>query len=144
MTVKYWSVHFLGRHEAYYRSKCSQTIEIPTTKQTLSFLADELVNVEVSQKVRYSILCWDGATVNHIDLVVFRGGHAHAVHRRQSTPGSTLGRPVDRLFPLATWTSTFLFPAHPQANVSAFEHALWCTIIQGLPGYVGCLGLHNP
>ncbi|KAI0260686.1 DUF323 domain-containing protein [Gloeopeniophorella convolvens] len=38
------------RHEAYYRSRAAQTVRDPQTRQELSFLADELVRVEVSYK----------------------------------------------------------------------------------------------
>src|SRR5882762_10326056 len=45
----------IGCHEAYYRSKVDQSVKVPHTKNELAFLASELVNVEVSQKV-----CWRG------------------------------------------------------------------------------------
>ncbi|TFK52328.1 DUF323 domain-containing protein [Heliocybe sulcata] len=38
------------RHEAYYKSKGSQTVRIPGTGQEITFLPDELVHVESSQK----------------------------------------------------------------------------------------------
>ncbi|KAI0043936.1 DUF323 domain-containing protein [Auriscalpium vulgare] len=38
------------RHEAFYRSKGAQTVRDPKTGEEFSFLADELVNVEVSHK----------------------------------------------------------------------------------------------
>ncbi|KAI5123275.1 hypothetical protein M0805_009297 [Coniferiporia weirii] len=38
------------RHEAYYRSTLDQKLELPGTTETVSFLAGELVNVEISQK----------------------------------------------------------------------------------------------
>lgn len=41
-----------ARHEAYYKSKVTQTVIDPTSKIEFSFLKDELIQVEVSRKVR--------------------------------------------------------------------------------------------
>ncbi|KAF7972559.1 hypothetical protein HWV62_17674 [Athelia sp. TMB] len=38
------------RHEAYYKSRSNQEVAIPDTKETISFLADEMIRVEVSYK----------------------------------------------------------------------------------------------
>ncbi|KAF7985929.1 hypothetical protein HWV62_43852 [Athelia sp. TMB] len=38
------------RHEAYYKSRSNQEVVIPGTKETISFLADEMIRVEVSYK----------------------------------------------------------------------------------------------
>jgi len=42
---------FIGRHEAYYKSKSDQDVCIPLTHDIISFLADEMMQVEVSYKV---------------------------------------------------------------------------------------------
>lgn len=44
---------FVGRHEAYYKSKCPQKLEDPKAEHGYEFLEDELVKIEVSYKVRY-------------------------------------------------------------------------------------------
>lgn len=49
------STVLLGRHEAYYKSVCDQKITIPGTRQSLTFIAEELVNIEVSYKVGLSL-----------------------------------------------------------------------------------------
>lgn len=41
----------VGRHEAYYKSVTDQTFTLPGTETTISLLAHEEVNVEVSYKV---------------------------------------------------------------------------------------------
>ncbi|KAI0304248.1 histidine-specific methyltransferase, partial [Multifurca ochricompacta] len=38
------------RHEAFYRSRVAQTVRVPETKLEFAFLADELVNIEMSHK----------------------------------------------------------------------------------------------
>jgi uncharacterized SAM-dependent methyltransferase len=48
----------IGRHEAYYRSKCGQTTRDPASGAEFSFLPDELVNIEVSHKV-FQLECND-------------------------------------------------------------------------------------
>ncbi len=45
-----------GRHEAYYKSICDQTIVDPVTKTEFPFVKDELVRVEVSNKVQHTLL----------------------------------------------------------------------------------------
>lgn len=40
----------LRRHEAYYRSRCAQTVRDPSSRAQVEFLPDELVNVECSHK----------------------------------------------------------------------------------------------
>lgn len=45
---------FPDRHEAYYISKETQTVRIPSGEQ-FEFLAEELINVEYSHKVRFSL-----------------------------------------------------------------------------------------
>ena len=40
-----------GRHEAYYRSKEAHSVVDPATGTKLNFLPDEMIKVEVSQKV---------------------------------------------------------------------------------------------
>ena len=40
-----------GQHEAYYKSRCNQTIHEPSKNTVFTFLANELINVEVSHKV---------------------------------------------------------------------------------------------
>ena len=42
---------FPGRHEAYYKSKSDQSVIIPSADDKVSFLADEMIQVEVSYKV---------------------------------------------------------------------------------------------
>ncbi|KIM43288.1 hypothetical protein M413DRAFT_69830 [Hebeloma cylindrosporum] len=40
----------VGHHEAFYKSKCDQTILEPVTKRNITFLKDELVKIEESLK----------------------------------------------------------------------------------------------
>jgi hypothetical protein len=42
---------FQGRHEAYYKSLCNQTVYDPSSNTDITFLADEMIRVEVSHKV---------------------------------------------------------------------------------------------
>ena len=41
----------LGRHDAFYRSRVTQTIRDPQTMVDFTFLADELIHIEESHKV---------------------------------------------------------------------------------------------
>ena len=47
---------YLGRHEAYYKSTCDQTVIDPVTEAHFPFVKDELVRVEISNKVRLSVI----------------------------------------------------------------------------------------
>jgi L-histidine Nalpha-methyltransferase / hercynylcysteine S-oxide synthase len=42
---------FTGRHEAYFKSRGIQTIRVPSSKQEITFLENELLRIEVSLKV---------------------------------------------------------------------------------------------
>ena len=43
--------HSQGCHEGYFRSNGPQTLQVPSSTQGISFLADELIQIEVSHKV---------------------------------------------------------------------------------------------
>lgn len=44
-----------GCHEAYYKSRCDQTVQNPSGNEQFTFLANELLKVEVSHKARVAI-----------------------------------------------------------------------------------------
>jgi hypothetical protein len=56
---------FLGCHEAYYKSKSDHSVYNPLTNNRVSFLADEVMQVEVSYKVsrpralRFAVYSWE-------------------------------------------------------------------------------------
>lgn len=41
----------IGQHEAYYKSKCTQTVQDPSTKVKATFLEEETIKIEESYKV---------------------------------------------------------------------------------------------
>jgi uncharacterized SAM-dependent methyltransferase len=41
----------LDHHDAFYRSRVAQTVRDPLTQVDFTFLADELIHIEVSYKV---------------------------------------------------------------------------------------------
>lgn len=49
--IYFTSSIILGQHEAYYESKCAQTIQDPSTKKEISFLKAETIKIEESLKV---------------------------------------------------------------------------------------------
>lgn len=47
----------VGRHEAFFKSKCAQTVRDPSNEKEITFLKDELMKVEESLKVCSRFLC---------------------------------------------------------------------------------------
>lgn len=59
-----------GRHEAYYRSTCDQTVVDPETKAHFPFVKDELIRVEVSHKVMQTCLLLLGLVIHDMSTVL--------------------------------------------------------------------------
>lgn len=51
---------FKGRHEAFFRSKCAQTILEPRSQQIVNFVEGELLKIEESLKVLLLFFLFDG------------------------------------------------------------------------------------
>jgi len=49
------TLRFLGMHEAFFRSRAAQTVRDPQTHIEFEFHADELVQIETSNKVAFTI-----------------------------------------------------------------------------------------
>jgi len=52
------TLRFLGMHEAFFRSRAAQTVRDPQTHIEFEFRADELVQIETSNKVAFTINSW--------------------------------------------------------------------------------------
>ena len=95
----------IDRHEAYYKSVTDQTLKLPNTDTTVSLLANEEVNVEVSYKVRKLIAWLLSLRVNHSALIfcslVFRSGCSFTLRVIRPPANHALDGSIKSVFPLA-------------------------------------------
>ena len=93
------------RHEAYYKSVTDQTLKLPNTDTTVSLLANEEVNVEVSYKVRKLIARLLSLRVNHSALIfcslVLRSGCSFTLRVIRPPANHALDRSNKSVFSLA-------------------------------------------
>lgn len=136
-----------GRHEAYYKSVTDQTFTLPGTETTISLLANEEVNVEVSYKVCsvLSIISYDIWALSFpFILTVLEPGCILPLHTVGVASYHAMDGSVESLLVVATRTTRVHVPAAKgSAGDEHSSHSVWDAYYRRLSCYVEGLGFHN-